>query len=86
MKLWIQMGTFAAGVLLLAIADSYFLIRRITRPLSALAEAAENLDQGSLDFRAEPTHRDEVGRLTIAINRMVQRIGGYTQRLEKNTS
>ena len=86
MELWLKMGMFTASILLLAITVSYLLIRRITRPLSALAETtAGNLDQTRSDPNARPACLDEVGRLTYAINWMDQRIGEYTLRLEENT-
>jgi two-component system response regulator HydG len=76
------------GILFFALFICFFFIRRITRPLSALAEAAENLAEnvegGALELNLETAGRDEVGRLTTAINRLLDRIREYTQRLEKN--
>ena len=84
LKLWIEMTSLTLGILFLALSISFLFIKRITRPLSALAEAAENMDERNLELRLEPAGRDEVGRLTTAINRMLDRIREYTQRLEKN--
>jgi two-component system response regulator HydG len=83
-KLWLQMTGLTLGILFLALSICFLFIKRITRPLSALAEAAENIDERNLELRLEPTGRDEVGRLTTAINRMLDRILEHTQRLEKN--
>ena len=85
LKLWLQMTGLTLGILFLALSICFLFIKRITRPLSALAEAAENIDERNLELRLEPAGRDEVGRLTTAINRMLDRIREYTQRLEKNT-
>ncbi len=85
LKLWLQMTGLTLGILFLALSICFLFIKRITRPLSALAEAAENMDERNLELRLEPAGRDEVGRLTTAINRMLDRIREYTQRLEKNT-
>jgi len=84
LKLWLQMTGLTLGILFLTLSICFLFIRRITRPLSALAEAAENMDERNLELRLEPAGRDEVGRLTTAINRMLDRIREYTQRLEKN--
>ena len=84
LKLWLQMTGLTLGILFLALSICFLFIKRITRPLSALAEAAENIDERNLELRLEPAGRDEVGRLTTAINRMLDRIREYTQRLEKN--
>ncbi|MDH4012388.1 MAG: sigma 54-interacting transcriptional regulator, partial [Desulfobacterales bacterium] len=59
-------------------------MNRITRPLSALAKAAENIDERNLEFSLEPAGRDEVGRLTTSFNNMIRRIRDRTQRIEKN--
>ncbi len=87
-KLWLRMTAITLGILLLALSICFFFIKRITRPLSALAEAAEKLTEniagGTLELSLEPAGRDEVGRLTTAINRMLDRIREYTRRLEKN--
>jgi methyl-accepting chemotaxis protein len=52
----------------------YLFINRITRPLSALAEAAENIDEKNLEFNLEPAGRDEVGRLTSSLNKIKNEI------------
>ena len=83
-KLWIQMSVFTLGILLLAIVVSFLFITRITRPLSALAEAAENIDEKNLVLELEPAGQDEVGRLTSSLNHMVTRIRDYMQRIEQD--
>jgi two-component system response regulator HydG len=83
-KLWLQMTAITLGILILALSASFFFINRITRPLSALAKAAENIDERNLELSLEPAGRDEVGRLTTSFNNMVRRIRDRTQRIEKN--
>ncbi len=83
-RLWFQMTVITLGILILALSVSFLFINRITRPLSALAEAAENIDEENLEFSLEPAARDEVGRLTTSFNNMVRRIRDRTQRIEKN--
>ena len=84
-QLWLQMITFTLGILLLATLFCIFFIRRITKPLSALAKAAEKVNASNLELMVEPEGPDEVGRLTASFNKMIGRIKNYTQRIEKNT-
>ena len=84
LNLWLQMTGVTLGILVLALGASFFFIKRITRPLSALAEAAENINEENMALSLEPAGRDEVGRLTNAFNQMVRRISERTRRLEKN--
>lgn len=84
LNMWLQMTGITLGILILALGASFLFIRRFTRPLSALAEAAENVDEENMDLHLESTGRDEVGRLTHAFNQMVRRVGERTRRLEKN--
>ena len=83
-KLWLQMTAITLGILIFALSASFFFINRITRPLSALAEAAENIDERNLELSLKPAGRDEVGRLATSFNNMVRRIRDRTQRIEKD--
>jgi len=83
-NLWLQMTGITLGILILALGASFLFIKRITRPLSALVEAAENINEENMELSLEPAGRDEVGRLTRAFNQMVYRISERTRRLEKN--
>jgi len=84
LNMWLQMTGITLGILILALGTSFLLIKRITRPLSNLAAAAENFNEENMELNLEPAGRDEVGRLTNAFNQMVRRISERTQRLEKN--
>ncbi len=84
LDMWFQMTGITLGILVLALGISFFFIRRVTRPLSALAEAAENINEENMDFKLDPTVRDEVGRLANSFKQMVHRMSERTQRLEKN--
>ena len=56
----------------LVVADR--LARTITRPISALADAAHRLGQGDLTTRVEPDGPDEVREVGVAINLLAGRI------------
>lgn len=83
--LWLEMIALTAGILVLAVGAGLLHVRRITRPLGELVEAAQRLDEGSLDLTVEPQGNDEVAALASAFNNMVARVKGFTQRLELKT-
>jgi two-component system response regulator HydG len=82
-RLWLQMSGLTIGILLVALAASLLFIKKVTRPLSALAETAEKIDEGRLDMKAGVSSQDEVGKLAQSFDRMLARIKDYTQRLEE---
>jgi two-component system response regulator HydG len=83
--LWLQMIALTLGILMLALAVSFLFIKRFTRPLQVLAEAAEKIDEGNLELTVALQGSDEVGRLATAFNHMISRIRDFTGRLERNT-
>ncbi|MEJ2155394.1 MAG: sigma 54-interacting transcriptional regulator [Desulfobacteraceae bacterium] len=84
-RLWLHMTATTLVILILAIVFSLLFIQRITRPLTALAAAAENIDEKNLEPIPDTQTSDEVGRLTSSINKMLARIKTYTNRLEQHT-
>lgn len=83
--LWLQMSGLTLVILLLAIGGSLLFIKRITRPLAALAKATEKIDEGNFEVNVVAANSDEVGKLTCSFNRMLDRIKDYTNRLEEKT-
>ena len=82
-RLWIQMSAVTLGILLFALTVSLLFVRRITRPLSMLAGAAQRIDEDRLEMIIELKEgQDEVGKLTSAFNNMLARIKDYTRRLK----
>ena len=84
-KLWLQMSALTLGILLFALTVTLVLVRRVTRPLGALAEATRKIDKGELDVRVQVQGEDEVATLADSFNHMIERIEDYTQRLEEQT-
>jgi two-component system response regulator HydG len=82
-QLWLQMSFLTLTVLLVAIGGSLFFIRRVTRPLAALATAAEEIGEERLDLDLKIPPDSEVGRLVQSFNKMLGRIKGYTRNLEE---
>ena len=73
------------GSVLVALAISSALQRRITRPILALAEVAKAVSQrGDYSIRAPKVSEDEIGSLTDAFNGMLARIEEQTETLRQN--
>ena len=81
-KLWLEMGLLTFGILSLSLVATLLFVRRITGPLSALAKATHQIDQGETGARVAVSGGDEVARLALSFNRMAARIEGYTKTLE----
>ncbi|MCK5361481.1 MAG: GAF domain-containing protein [Gammaproteobacteria bacterium] len=77
-------------VLILGVAGSIvigltlmLLTRRITAPLKALVDGAEEVGKGNLDVRIPVETSDEIGVLARAFNRMTEQLYAYYQSLEQ---
>ncbi len=81
-RLWWQMSLLTLGILLLALAGSLIFVKRITRPLAALAQATQRIEAGELNIEVPVQGKDEVGSLAASFNQMIARIKDYTTRLE----
>jgi two-component system sensor histidine kinase BaeS len=55
-----------------AILSSMILARRLTRPITRLAQAADSISQGNLHERIEATGSDELATLAHSFNRMAR--------------
>jgi signal transduction histidine kinase len=73
----------AAAFLLVGGALLAFQLRVLLRPLQSLTEFTRDLAAGDLSRRAEVVRPDEVGRLTMAFNAMVERLGATLVSKEK---
>ena len=58
------------ALLLLALAASVLLARRITVPLRGLVKGAEEVGKGNLDYRLRSNRKDEMGLVAQAFDRM----------------
>lgn len=59
-------------VLAIAFVCIYFFSRTLTAPIGRLMQALRKVEAGNYDLEIVPTHRDEVGALTLAFNHMAQ--------------
>ena len=75
--------------LLLAIATSVLLARRLVRPIESIQAAAAKIGSGSLNQRIEIPSNDELGALAEEFNRMAARLqesySGLEQKVEERT-
>jgi transcriptional regulator with GAF, ATPase, and Fis domain len=85
-ELWMEMSLFTLGILFLAVLGIRLFLRRVTHPLTDLARATEQIDQGDLGARVTVRGEDEVGRLASSFNRMAARVQEYTRQLETKAS
>ncbi len=72
------------GGILVAGALSWYLSRRITKPVEALAAAADEIAEGHYDVEVpEVTSRDEIGHLSARFGQMAHRLQ-EAEELERN--
>src|SRR6202021_89846 len=62
-----------------------FLSKIVTRPLSALAEATQEISRGRLDYRVPVSAADEIGDLVRSFNRMAEDLEGSRRQLEASS-
>jgi two-component system, NtrC family, nitrogen regulation sensor histidine kinase NtrY len=62
-----------------------FLAKIVTRPLSALAEATEEISRGRLDFRVDVSSADEIGDLVRSFNRMAADLEATRRQIESSS-
>ncbi|HNB22830.1 MAG TPA: HAMP domain-containing sensor histidine kinase [Candidatus Melainabacteria bacterium] len=67
----------AGAIALLSIIFWLPFIYRITRALSDLTLATERIAEGKFDTRLDTRRRDEIGRLSDAVNSMAERLNGF---------
>lgn len=59
-----------------------FLSKLVTRPVTALAAAMQEISQGHLDYRVEVQAADEIGDLVRSFNRMAAELEGSRRQIE----
>ena len=71
-------GLSSAGILLTAV---YLIARRISQPILAIAEAANQVSGGNLNSQAPVLTEDEIGVLAIAFNQMTSQLKASGEQL-----
>ena len=62
-----------------------FLSKIVTRPLSALAEATQEISRGRLDYRVPVSAADEIGDLVRSFNRMAEELEASRRQIEASS-
>ncbi len=62
-----------------------FLSKIVTRPLSALAEATQEISRGRLDYRVPVSTADEIGDLVRSFNRMAEDLESSRRQIEASS-
>jgi hypothetical protein len=62
-----------------------FLAKIVTRPLSALAEATQEISRGRLDYRVDVSSADEIGDLVRSFNRMAEDLEASRRQIEASS-
>ncbi|RTL17484.1 MAG: HAMP domain-containing protein [Burkholderiales bacterium] len=75
--------TLGASLLaiVLGVITALLITRSVTRPIEGAIELAEAVAAGNLTYRIEHVSRDEVGRLTVALQRMVESLHGIVTKV-----
>lgn len=71
---WVVVGF---GALIFSVLFWVPLVRNLTRSISQMTHATEQIAEGRFDARVDATRGDELGRLGQAINRMAGRLAGF---------
>lgn len=71
---WIWAGV---GLLVFSMVFWLPLIRSMTRAISQMTRAAEQIAEGQFDVQVDEKRWDEIGRLGAAVNRMAARLSGF---------
>ncbi len=76
--LWRLWALILVGSIALTVAIAWLMASRLTRPLSQLVQATEQVGAGELNTRVETNASNELGTLADSFNRMVSELG-YTR-------
>ena len=71
------------GVLLVIVTVSIFVSRRITKPMTQIAQGVEQIRSGDLDAQLIVSSNDEIGLVAKAINELVQKLKSDIVQLKK---
>ena len=77
---WIA-GIIGVSALLIGLILTWWISRRITRPIEELAEGARDVASGRWDRHIDIRGRDEVGQLAVAFNEMTRTLASQKERL-----
>ncbi len=68
--------------LLLSFVAAFLIIRRISRPLKTLAQAAHQVGVGNFVLSLDESLKDEIGEVSVAFNAMSKELSNFKSQLE----
>ena len=74
-------GVVSLAALLIGLLLSWWVSRRITKPVEELSEAAREVASGRWDTQIEATSKDEIGQLACAFNDMTRTLVAQKEKL-----
>ncbi|MCS6807801.1 MAG: methyl-accepting chemotaxis protein [Bacteroidota bacterium] len=80
-QLWFLLVGVCAVIGLVAFLSA-LIVQSIRQPIRALAEGAERVEQGDLSHTIPVTSHDEIGRLTVTFNRMIENLKAQRSALQ----
>lgn len=78
--LLLGLGVLTVGVLLFF---WMYIVRSLTRPISEIEAAAEQMANGNLTVSVGYRSKDELGRLAVSMNHMTETLKGYVQSIDE---
>ncbi|MBC5766794.1 response regulator [Ramlibacter sp. GTP1] len=78
-----QLGAATLLVLLLGLVGIVWLVRSLTRPLSALASGTQAVAAGDFSYTLNVASKDDIGELSVAFNRMIAQLRDSRGQLEQ---
>lgn len=82
--LWIGLGVLA-GLALIVIPIALFIAGTITKPLDRCVETTATIAAGHLDMKLNDSHKDEIGRLSQAMDNMVDKIRDVVRNVQEGS-
>ena len=82
---WVLLLLLTMIVLFVTTWLALFLSKMVTRPLSALAEATQEISRGRLDYRVDVSAADEIGDLVRSFNRMAEELETSRRQIEASS-
>ncbi|MDX2106389.1 MAG: HAMP domain-containing sensor histidine kinase [Candidatus Melainabacteria bacterium] len=73
------LGSVLAGIIILSILFWLPFVHMITRELTRLTKATEEMASGKFNIKIDNKRNDEIGRLTEAVNTMAYRLNGFVE-------
>ncbi len=84
--LTLRILTVGAAVLLTALLGGYLFLRRLTRPITQLAETAQRAGQGDLTAKTDIRRDDEIGVLAETFNATIDRLRDQVEHMERRVN